>query len=216
MQDFTYNKYFDSAVKVLLLKKWICIRPPPLHILYFNTQACWFDLRLSVSGAMPVTPVLWCHQFFSSVLYEKWCHHSAPCPMIRSREMWGHCSFPKRNINHRETRVQSKAGLCSEWIGTSETHGPEKIMSLPFWFNHGVGLILQQCDTLITMISTRATYVYSICWARAQHLTHSWKTSVQNVMHLRVSLPNYKKNPHLALALFSMPRFSETQWRWTF
>lgn len=101
-------------------------------------------------------------------------------------------------MTSRKTRVQSKAGLCSEWISTSETHGPEEIMSLPFWFNHSVGLILQQCDTLITMISTRATYVYSICCARAQHLTHSRKTSVQNVMHLRVSIPNYKKKHSLS------------------
>ena len=64
---------------------------------------------------------------FSSVLNEIWGHHSAPCPMNGSREMWGHSSFPWCNFNHnnyfQKIWVQSKTGMGSVWISTSQTHG---------------------------------------------------------------------------------------------
>lgn len=131
---------------------------------YTHTHSQFWPLAVTYDFLLwerrPITPVFVMSSIFSSVLYKIWCHHSAPCPLIWSREMWGHSSFPKCNINHNDfqkTKVQSKAvdqHLQTTWI--------RKIMSLPFWFNHSIGPILLQCDILITMISTSGTYVFVV------------------------------------------------------
>lgn len=139
-------------------------------MLYTQTQCC--DLRLCFGSDARHTCVVM-SSVFSSVLYEIWCHHSEPCPMIRSREMWGHSSFPKWNINHNDfqnnqSAVQGRAVLgvhqhrLYTWI--------RKIMSLVFWFNLSVSFMLLQLDTLITMISASGTYVRVVlCSSRASH-----------------------------------------------
>lgn len=166
-----------------------------LHTVRTHTQlrlSPWLTAFCFGSGAHHTCAVM--SSILSSVLYELWCHLSAPCPMIRSREMWGHSGFPKRNINHNDfqkSKVQSKAGAAFR----ADQHLPNtwirKVMSLPFWFNHSVGLILPQCDILITMISTSGTYV--------QHLLSSGfvgaKLSEQSISHI-----HYKVS-HLALVL---------------
>ena len=161
-----------------------------LHSAQTQTHFClllWLT-AFSFGNAAHHTCVVMSSIFFS-VLYEIWCHHSAPCPMIGSREMWGHSTFPKCNINHNDfqknqSAVQGRAALTVDqhllntWI--------RKIMSLPFWFNHSVGPILLQCDSLITMISTSGTYVQhllsssimaaklSISYIHWKHLFEMW------------------------------------------
>lgn len=121
---------------------------------------------------MPITPVFWCHQFSPhffmkyDVIFQRpvqWydpgkCEVTPISPNVTSITK----ASRKLKCSPRQGRVfRVDQHLLNTWI--------RKIMSLPFWFNHNIGLILLQCDNLITMISTSGTYIQYLLYMFVAH-----------------------------------------------
>lgn len=157
MLAHTVWNYEDTAL-------WANVTPFGSQILYIHTHAQLWPLAVTYdfpgSGATPITPVLWCHQFSLQFIVK----YDVIIQSTVQRYDPGKCEvtpvFPKCNINHsdvQKTEVLSKQvdqHLQNPWMG--------KIMSLVFGFNHRVDFILLHCDTLITMISTSGTYAFVV------------------------------------------------------
>lgn len=92
------------------------------------------ELSASLVGAQHSSSHLPCDVI--NFPHELWCHNSASCPVLQSREMWGQLTFPKRNIHHAESgggeggspgEENSKAGPRPEWPRSFSTHRSGKL-----------------------------------------------------------------------------------------
>lgn len=99
-------------------KWWENMTPVSLNSLHIKTYpriilASHFDLWLSVSGGILITPGLWCHQFSFQFFIKYDVIIQSPC-----REMWGHSQKLHNHSDFQKFYVQSKPRPCLKRIST--------------------------------------------------------------------------------------------------
>lgn len=109
-----------TLFEIMQMRKWWeNMTPVSLNSLHIKTYpriilASHFDLWLSVSGGILITPGLWCHQFsfqffikYDVIIQSPW-----------SREMWGHSQKLHNHSDFQKFYVQSKPRPCLKRIST--------------------------------------------------------------------------------------------------